>query len=58
MSDAGYPDLSQDKLVEFKIFHIDKAFIEKATKFIGSKPTPGQLVQLKVAEGNGSGRDN
>jgi hypothetical protein len=54
MKAAGYPGLSTDQLVDFKIFHIDKTFIEKATKFLGSKPSPEQLIQLKVAEGNGS----
>jgi hypothetical protein len=36
--------------VEFKIFRIDRPFIEKATKFAGSKPTHEKLIQLKVAE--------
>jgi hypothetical protein len=49
---AGYPDLSAEKLVEFRIFKIDRDFIEKATKFVGSKPSPEKLIQLKVAEGN------
>ena len=53
MKAAGYPGLSTDHLVDFKIFHIDKAFIEKATKFLGSKPSPEQLIQLKITEGNG-----
>jgi hypothetical protein len=47
---AGYDDLPAEKLVEFKIFKIDRPFIEKATKFVGSKPTPEKLIQLKVAE--------
>jgi hypothetical protein len=58
MKSAGYPGLSIDQLTEFKIFKIDRAFIDKATQFVGSKPSPEKLIQLKVAEGNNNENSN
>jgi hypothetical protein len=58
MKNAGYPELTPNQLVEFKIFNIDKAFIRKATEFSGSKPTPQKIIQLKIAEGNGTSDNN
>jgi hypothetical protein len=44
--------MSRDFYKKFKIFKIDSDFIDRATRFLGSKPTPEKLIQLKTAEGN------
>jgi len=46
---AGYPDITLEEAIQFKIFKIDEEFIMKTTDYLGKKPTPEKLVQLKVA---------
>jgi hypothetical protein len=46
--------ISVETIVKLKIFKIDKAFINKATQFAGSKPSADKLIQLKIAEGDNS----
>jgi hypothetical protein len=48
----GYPDITLDEIVQFKIFNIDKDFIKKTTDYLGRKPTPGKLVEMKAVGEN------
>jgi hypothetical protein len=48
----GYPDITFENVVQFKIFNIDKDFIKKTTDYLGSKPTPEKLVEMKAVRGN------
>jgi hypothetical protein len=48
----GYPDITLEEAVQFKIFEIDKAFIKKTTDYLGRKPTPEKLVEMKAVGGN------
>jgi hypothetical protein len=38
--------------VQFKIFNIDKVFIKKTTDYLGKKPTPQKLVEMKAVGEN------
>lgn len=48
----GYPDITLEEVVQFKIFNIDKAFIKKTTDYLGKKPSPQKLVQMKAVGGD------
>jgi hypothetical protein len=46
MMKMGYPNCMI--FVEFRIFKIDRDFIERATRFTGSKPSPEKLISSKL----------
>jgi hypothetical protein len=48
----GYPEITLEEIVQFKIFNIDKNFIKKTTEYLGKKPTPQKLVEMKAVGGN------
>lgn len=48
MTALGYDDLDVQDYVEFRIFGIDRQYVEKQQKALGRLPSPGELVEAKV----------